>query len=352
LLKEKRFLLVAAATGLFAVFTLFTAPLFSMIAFTAGGGGEFIRQVVDSDNPYYFLRQASAQQEGGEVTGGGGGELTGEVVDEPPPPPPPSPDECPPGTHLSPGTAGQCIPDEPTGGTTEGGGEEPPTIGEQQQPLTASFSIDSTNGDTPPATFLFEADAQGGTGPYTYSWNFGDGSQQGNEQFIHHTFEQAGTYIVTLTVTDSIGQTVSDTRQVSVRPITGEEQLSTNVTALPPMNQTNQTALTTATQVLEGCVTNPVGAIYCPYVLPANGTTSALPLECLSTTAGIFCPSNETGTTLEYSCFSENYNPKTVLCYCIGVKDCIDLQLSGRCEGRVHDLSETVGWCYEKTRPG
>jgi hypothetical protein len=43
LLNEKRFVLMmaAAATGLFLVFTLFTAPLFSMIAFTpAGGGGE------------------------------------------------------------------------------------------------------------------------------------------------------------------------------------------------------------------------------------------------------------------------------------------------------------------------
>jgi hypothetical protein len=47
-------LLVAAATGFFLVFTLFTAPSFSMIAFTAGGGGGggegFIQQqVVDSD---------------------------------------------------------------------------------------------------------------------------------------------------------------------------------------------------------------------------------------------------------------------------------------------------------------
>jgi hypothetical protein len=346
LLNEKRFLLVAA-TGLFAVFTLFTAPLFSMIAFTAGGGGGggFIQQVLDSD-PNYFLRQASAQQDG-EVTGGGE-EPTDEVADEPAPPP--SPDECPPGTHRSPGTAGQCIPDEPTGGATEGGGEEPPTISEQQQPLTASFSIDSTNGDTAPATFLFEADAQGGTGPYTYSWDFGDGSPQGNEQFIHHTYEQAGTYIVTLTVTDSVGQTVSDTREVSVRPTTTEQQPPTNATALPPMNQTTLTNETAGLPPV--CVTNPAGTIYCLYdVPPTNATTSAPPLECVSTTAGIFCPLNETGTTLEYSCFSEPDNPKIVLCYCIGIQDCIDLEISGRCEGHVKG-GVLFGECYEKARPG
>ncbi|MGH9954983.1 MAG: PKD domain-containing protein, partial [Nitrososphaera sp.] len=193
-------------------------------------GGGFIQQVVDSDPNYYFLRQASAQQDG-EVTGGGE-EPTDEVVDEPPPPPP-SPDECPPGTHRSPGTAGQCIPDEPTGGTTEGGGEEPPTIG--GEPLTATFSIDSTNGDTAPATFLFEADAQGGTGPYTYIWNFGDRSPQGSGISIHHTFENPGTYDVTLAVIDSTGQDISVTRQVTVRPTTEQ----------PPTNQTTPTNATT-----------------------------------------------------------------------------------------------------------
>jgi hypothetical protein len=54
ILNEKCFLL--AATGLFVVFTLFTAPLFSMIAFTRG----FIQ--VANDDSYYLLQQASAQE--------------------------------------------------------------------------------------------------------------------------------------------------------------------------------------------------------------------------------------------------------------------------------------------------
>jgi PKD repeat protein len=328
--------IIVSSIVVFSIFALFTASLFSMIAFTGRAGEGFIQQVVDSDNPYYFLRQAYAQVDG-EATGGGdepnevveepvppGDEPNGEVVVEPVPLPPPPPDET--VTTTPPAT-------------TEG------------EPLSVSFSIDSTNGDTAPATFLFEADAQGGTGPYTYIWNFGDGSPQGSGISIHHTFEQAGTYDVTLAVIDSTGQDISVSRQVNVRPATTEQQPPTNATALPSMNQTNQTALTNATAVLEGCVTNPAGTIYCPYVAPTNGTTSALPLECVSTTAGIFCPSNETDPgVVEYNCYSNPDNPTAPLtCICKGAKDCLDLELSGRCEGHVI-ATETVGSCKEKRR--
>jgi hypothetical protein len=60
LLNEKRFLLITGATGLFLIFTVFTAPLFSVVSFTSGGG--FKQQAVNND-PYYLLRQASAQEE-------------------------------------------------------------------------------------------------------------------------------------------------------------------------------------------------------------------------------------------------------------------------------------------------
>lgn len=132
-----------------------------------------------------------------------------------------------------------------------GGGEQPPTTEELQtiqvQPLTASIFIDSTNGDTAPATFLFETDPEGGTEPYTFSWDFGDG-QQGNEQFITHTYVNPGTYTVILTVTNSAGQTATDIEQVTVQPITtaeGQQQQPplTNETRLllSTNNQTNQT---------------------------------------------------------------------------------------------------------------
>lgn len=182
LLNRKRFLLSAATitAGLFLVFTVVTAPVFSMIAFTQVGG-EFLQDIVvdgSGNNPYQFMQQAYAQD--------GEPEIQQEEVSE--------------------------EGDQPVSATGEGQ--------EQQSslPLTASISIDSTNGDTAPATFLFETDPEGGTGPYTYSWNFGDGSPQVTEEDIEHTFANPGMYVVTLTVTDSTGQTVTDRREVNVRP--------------------------------------------------------------------------------------------------------------------------------------
>src|SRR5215208_412128 len=58
--------MIAATTGLFLVFVLFTAQLFSMVSFKGGEEEEQgfrQQQVVDSDPPYSLLRQASAQEQ-------------------------------------------------------------------------------------------------------------------------------------------------------------------------------------------------------------------------------------------------------------------------------------------------
>jgi PKD repeat protein len=71
-----------------------------------------------------------------------------------------------------------------------------------------------------PATFEFEADVGGGTEPYTYSWDFGDdgstSSEESDEQTVVHTYNEPGTYIVSLTVTDANGRQATDTLQVTI----------------------------------------------------------------------------------------------------------------------------------------
>src|SRR5215203_601836 len=87
------------------------------------------------------------------------------------------------------------------------------------EPLRVEITSSDTEGQVAPATFDFEANVTGGTVPYTYSWDFGDGSvESDDDETIDHTFNIAGNYTVTLTVTDSTGRTVSDSILITVEP--------------------------------------------------------------------------------------------------------------------------------------
>src|SRR5918999_1560432 len=86
---------------------------------------------------------------------------------------------------------------------------------ESTELLTAEIIPNGTEG-VAPATFEFQANLTGGTEPYTNIWNFGDGSEESNEQTISHTFEEAGTYNVTLAATDTDNQTASDSIEINV----------------------------------------------------------------------------------------------------------------------------------------
>jgi PKD repeat protein len=84
------------------------------------------------------------------------------------------------------------------------------------EPLTVEITSSDTEG-VAPATFEFEANVTGGMEPYTYSWDFGDGSEESDDdETIDHTFDEAGTYNVDLTVTDSSGRTASDSILITV----------------------------------------------------------------------------------------------------------------------------------------
>jgi YVTN family beta-propeller protein len=58
----------------------------------------------------------------------------------------------------------------------------------------------------------------GGTAPYNYTWNFGDGTV-GWGASVSHTFTAAGDYLVTVTVTDSGSGVGASTSTVTVEPL-------------------------------------------------------------------------------------------------------------------------------------
>jgi PKD repeat protein len=109
--------------------------------------------------------------------------------------------------------------------TVEESSEEPAT--DEELPATESLAAEITSNATSgnaPATFSFDANASGGTGPYTVNWNFGDDSEESDEQSVVHTFTEAGNYTVTLTATDSTGETATDTLEITVEESPTDEE--------------------------------------------------------------------------------------------------------------------------------
>src|SRR5215208_5139246 len=132
------------------------------------------------------------------------------------------------------GTTDTGTEEEGEEGTTDTGTEEEGEEGTTTESLTAEISSNYTAEEdhVAPATFSFAADASGGTGPYTVNWNFGDDSEESDEQTVSHTFNEAGNYTVTLTATDSTGETATDTLEITVEesseePATDEEPPAT-----------------------------------------------------------------------------------------------------------------------------
>jgi PKD repeat protein len=100
----------------------------------------------------------------------------------------------------------------PTNNTGGGGGNT-------TEPLTVQAMIDIDQDATP--VVVFEASIDGGTPPYTCHWDLGDGTTS-DACGASHTYENPGTYTATINVTDSVGQTASDSIEgILIPPPTG-----------------------------------------------------------------------------------------------------------------------------------
>ena len=80
---------------------------------------------------------------------------------------------------------------------------------------------------------LFTASASGGTAPYSYNWNLGDGGTADGAN-IGHLYGNAGNYTVILTTADNLGDTSISSKTVSINTAsTIQPPLPTQ----PPSNQ-------------------------------------------------------------------------------------------------------------------
>ena len=103
----------------------------------------------------------------------------------------------------------------------------------QQTPtLTASVSASPLSGLVP-LEVNFYGNASGGEAPYSYSWDFGDGSSSINQN-TSHTYTKVDTYTVILTVRDSSGNLASESLLINVQADTPQVQLDMSLeTGLP-----------------------------------------------------------------------------------------------------------------------
>src|SRR5207253_655066 len=80
--------------------------------------------------------------------------------------------------------------------------------------LSASISYSPSN-PLPLLPVTFTGSATGGTQPYSYSWDFGDGTTASG-QTVSHSYLLPGSYVVTLTITDANSQTSTTSRTIIV----------------------------------------------------------------------------------------------------------------------------------------
>jgi PKD repeat protein len=92
-----------------------------------------------------------------------------------------------------------------------------------------------------PATFTATTTVATGHGISSYAWTWGDGnSQTTSAPTVTKAYSEVGTYVPSVTVTDDLGQTATDSLQFTI--------VGSGVTAEFTHSPTNPTALTTAIQ--------------------------------------------------------------------------------------------------------
>ena len=84
------------------------------------------------------------------------------------------------------------------------------------------FAIIATNATVGIVPFTVNAtvNAIGGTPPYQFTWDFGDGTQQTTGNIVAHTYSSPGTYILKVTALDTYGNQATSAVYLTVNTVT------------------------------------------------------------------------------------------------------------------------------------
>lgn len=115
-------------------------------------------------------------------------------------------------------------------------------------PLTATLVATPSIGLAPLGTSLSTV-AHGGTPPYRYAWDYGDGSGGPAANATNHVFSAPGVYAVSVAITDSAGTQLRAITSVLVRPSSGTLIVVANAT---PRNGTTPFQTTLAASASGG----------------------------------------------------------------------------------------------------
>ncbi len=118
-------------------------------------------------------------------------------------------------------------------------------------PLSTTLQAPQATGN--PREFRFIATISGGVAPFTYAWDFGDGTTS-TLQNPTHTYIETGVYAISVTITDALGNTArSGTQTVDCRSVdlssgtlAGQRDFLVNFNVLAGLDDNNPTKLTLA----------------------------------------------------------------------------------------------------------